>query len=83
MELSKKTTILLTPDLHQRLTRLADLRGTSLGQLVRDACREQYGLRPVEDGLDAVKELEELALPVGPPDEMEEESVPSADELPP
>lgn len=83
MELSKKTTILLTPDLHKRLTRLADLRGTSLGQLVRDACREQYGLRSVEDGLDAVKELEELALPVGPPEEMEEESVPSPDELSP
>ncbi len=81
MELSKKTTILLSPELHERLSRLAELRGTSLGALVREACEEQYGLRPPEERLAAVEELAELDLPVGTPEEMERESVPDPDDL--
>lgn len=83
MELSKKTTILFSPELHDHLTRLAEARGTSLGQLVRDACRQQYGLRSEEERLEAVKELERLELPTGPPEEMERESVPPPEELAP
>ena len=43
MELTKKTTILLSPDLHAHLARTARARRTSLGQLVREACEIQYG----------------------------------------
>lgn len=81
MELSKKTTILFPPDLHDQLVRLADRRGTSLGQLVREACEAQYGLVPPEERLEAVEELRHLSLPVASPDVMERESVPSADDL--
>ena len=35
MELSKKTTILFSPDLHERLAHLAKQRNTSIGELVR------------------------------------------------
>ena len=34
---SHKTTILLTPSLHERLSRLARVRGVSMGQLIRTA----------------------------------------------
>lgn len=44
MELSKKTTILFSPETHERLTELAARRGVSLGELVRDACVAQYGI---------------------------------------
>jgi len=81
MELSKKTTILFPPDLHDQLVRLAGRRGTSLGQLVREACEAQYGLVPPEERLEAVAELRRLSLPVPSPDVMEHESVPSADDL--
>lgn len=81
MELSKKTTILLSPELHERLIRLAEHRGTSLGALVRRACEVHYGLVPVEARLEAVRELSSLALPVGTPQEMERESMPTAEEL--
>ena len=81
MELSKKTTILLTPDLHRQLTRLASLRGTSLGHLVRRACELQYGLSSTEERLAAVERLAALRLPVGTPEEMARESQPSPDEL--
>jgi len=83
MELSKKTTILFPPDLHSRLLRLAKQKGTSLGDLVRSACERQYGLATLEDRLAAVEALAALDLPVGSPEEMARESVPTPEELMP
>lgn len=81
--LSKKTTILFPPDLHDRLARLARQRGTSLGELVRTACEKQYGLFSQEDRLDAVEELAGFALPVGEPHEMKKQSAVPPEELMP
>ena len=81
MELSKKTTILFTPELHERLARLARQKGVSLGELVREACERQYGLLSPEDRRAAVRELAELALPVGDTRSMKEESVATPDDL--
>ena len=80
MELSKKTTILLSPDMHERLARLASERNTSMGQLVREACEKQYGDLSVEERLVAVRRLGTLNLPVGSVDQMKRESVPDPDE---
>src|ERR1700674_5322955 len=49
--LTKKTTILLSPELHERLTRLAQQKGTSLGELVRSACKREYGGATAEEKL--------------------------------
>ena len=81
MELSKKTTILLSPDTHQQLTELAARRGVSLGTLVREACVAQYGLADPETREAAVTALGQLSLPVGTPRDMKRESVPDADSL--
>ena len=81
MELTKKTTILFPPALHDRLARLAEHRGTSLGDLVRRACEVQYGLLPVEARREAVRELASLSLPVGDPATMKRESVPRPEDL--
>ncbi len=75
MELRKKTTILFSEALHQRLKRIAEERGVSLGQLVRRACEQQYGLVSTSDRLAAVEALAELRLPVGTPAEMKREAV--------
>lgn len=81
MELSKKTTILFPPALHDRLSRLAAHRGTSLGELVRQAVVSEYGLVPEETRVEAVRELAALGLPVGTPKEMKMESVPKSEDL--
>ncbi len=80
MELSKKTTILLSPDMHERLARLASERNTSMGQLVREACEKQYGDLSVEERLAVVRRLGTLNLPVGSVEQMKRESVPGPDE---
>jgi len=81
MGLTKKTTILFPPDLHARLVHLARQRRTSLGELVRVACERQYGLASREERLAAVRDLASLNLPVGTPEEMARESVPTPEEL--
>ena len=81
MELTKKTTILFPPDLYARLKTLAERKGTSMGELVRRACEEQYSLYSAEDRVAAVRELAGFSLPVGTPEEMERESVPDPEDL--
>ncbi len=83
MELTKKTTILFSPDLHDQLSRLARQLGTSLGELVRRACEAQYRLSSREDRLAAVRDLEAMSLPVSEPEEMKHESMPDPAELMP
>ena len=80
MELSKKTTILLSPDLHEKLTRLAAQNAVSLGELVRRACEKQYGIVSSEDRLAAVRSLGALTLPVADPKAMKAEAVPKPDD---
>jgi len=77
MELTKKTTILFSPALHDRLTRLAASRGWSLGELVREACERQYGVVGSAQQAEAAAALAKLSLPVGTPGEMKLESVPN------
>lgn len=73
---SHKTTILLTATLHERLTRLARLRGVSMGHLIRSAVEAQYGLVDSEERLAAVHALGALALPVDTVAAMKVESEP-------
>lgn len=81
MELTKKTTILFTPELHRRLSQLAARRGRSLGDLVREACELQYGVVGSSDQLAAVGALARLELPVGTPAAMKRESVAEPEKL--
>jgi predicted DNA-binding protein len=82
MALSHKTTILLSETLHRRLTQLAQERGESLGELVREACERQYGLSDERARLAAVEALGVMRLPVGPVEEMIAESVADPQDLP-
>jgi predicted DNA-binding ribbon-helix-helix protein len=74
VELAHRTTILLTPALHDRLTRLARQRGVSMGALIRAAVEAQYGGTTSAERLAALEELTALALPVGSTAAMKAES---------
>jgi predicted DNA-binding protein len=80
--LEKKATILFPPDLYSRLARLAERRGSSVGELVREACVAQYFRSSVRDRLAAVQEIAGLSLPVSSVEEMERESVLAPEALP-
>lgn len=80
--LTKKTTILFPPDLYDRLASLAERRHSSVGELVREACRVQYSLVSPSGRLSLVDQLGALQLPVGTPEEMERESVGPVERLP-
>jgi hypothetical protein len=82
MELIKKTTILFPADLYGQLARLAQQRKTSVGELVRDACRVQYRLSSRDERRALVSQLAALSLPVGSPGKMKRESVPHVEPLP-
>lgn len=83
MELSRKTTILMSPALHDRLVRLAQRRGVSMGHLIRQAVVGQYGWIDADERLEAVRELGALSLPVGSTAAMKVESNPIESEPPP
>jgi hypothetical protein len=82
MELVKKATILFPPDLYDDLARLAKRSNTSVGDLVRSACRKQYGLSHARERIAAVRQLAALSLPTGSPEQMERESLPAPEPLP-
>lgn len=82
MGLTHKTTVLLSEALHRQLTQLAEERGQSLGELVRQACERQYGVVDADARLAAVEAMEAMRLPVGPVEKMIAESVEDVRDLP-
>lgn len=77
MELSKKTTILLSEEGHRQLSALASRKGVSMGQLIREACEQVYGVVDADERVSAISALAALSLPVGTPAAMKRESVPT------
>ncbi len=83
MEHSKNITILFSPEQHRQLVRLADQSKTSIGELVRSACKKQYGLVSSDERIFAVKELSALHLPVRNVKKMKQESNPGLNRIEP
>ncbi len=81
MDLSKKTTVLFSQDLHKKLKNLAHARKRSMGDLIRTACEKQYHLSSVDESLQAVEELARLDLPVSSLSEIKKQLNPSPKDL--
>ncbi len=72
MELNKKTTILFSQKQFQLLKRIAAVRRTSIGELIRKACEHEYGLVHTSEAVDA---LAGLSLPAYDIEQMKAEIV--------
>lgn len=62
--LTKKTTILFSPDLYRQLESLAEASKTSVANLIRQAVIQQYLLADRKKRLAAVQALRKMDLPV-------------------
>ena len=83
MELSKKTTILMSPALHEQLMRVSKETGKSMGELIREACEQRYGGRRTQaEKLAALEALFQLNLPVADVATMKAESIEEPEPLP-
>ena len=71
--LTKKTTILFSPDLYHQLEDIADAAKTSVAELIRRAVVRQYLLSDKKKRLEAVKFLAQIGGPVSDWQTMEEE----------
>ena len=67
----KKTTLLFDEDVYEKLKDKARRDNVSVGGLVREAVATYYGMKTKEDKLKALMKLKDLDLPVGSPEDME------------
>lgn len=73
--LTKKTTILFSPDLYRQLEDIAGAAKASVAELIRRAVIKQYLLSDKKKRLEAVKHLVQIGGPVSDWQTMEEEIV--------
>ncbi|MBI2982432.1 MAG: hypothetical protein HYY44_09140 [Deltaproteobacteria bacterium] len=71
--IEEKTTILLTKSLKVRLARLSKITGKSVAQLLREAAENQYFSASPVRKKEIVRQMSALNIPVGTPEEVEEE----------
>jgi hypothetical protein len=74
----KKTTLLFEENVYKKLKEKAKLENISMGELVREAVVEYYGIKNKEDKIKALKNLTDLKLPVSDYEDMEKEIIKGA-----
>lgn len=73
--LTKKTTILFSPDLYQQLQNAAKVTKTSVAELIRRAVTERYFLSDKKSRLKAVEELSKIGGSASSWEAMEKEII--------
>jgi len=76
---SRRVQLRLTPEQHERLRALAEVRGCSLSALIREAIERVYFAEPAEGlgleaRLEAVRKMAALRMPVADWEQMEREA---------
>ncbi|MFA4889752.1 MAG: CopG family transcriptional regulator [Candidatus Omnitrophota bacterium] len=73
--LTKKTTILFSPDLYHQLKNIAEATKTSVAQLIRQAVIRQYLLSDKKKRMEAVAHLTKIGGPVSDWETIEQEII--------
>lgn len=74
----KKTTLLFEENVYKKLKEKSKLENISMGELVREAVIEYYGIKNKEEKMKALKNLIDLKLPVSDYEDMEKEIIAGA-----
>ena len=74
--LTRRVQVLFSPDQIARLQAIAQVKGESVGALIRKAVETVYLHHEPEKRREAVKRMADLSLPVGDWEQMERESMP-------
>jgi len=62
----KKTTLLFEEQAYKKLQEKSKLEKTSVGELVREAVTNYYGIKSSKEKMDALQKLGSLNMPVSP-----------------
>ncbi|MBM3700407.1 MAG: ribbon-helix-helix protein, CopG family [Actinobacteria bacterium] len=71
----KKTTLLFEEQAYKKLQEKSKLEKTSVGELVREAVTNYYGIKSSKEKMDALQKLGSLNMPVSDYKEMEKDII--------
>lgn len=71
----KKTTLLFEEQIYKRLQEKAKAEKLSIGELVREAVKNYYGIKSRKEKMDALKKLSQMNMPVSDYEEMEKDII--------
>jgi len=71
----KKTTMLFEENMYKKLQEKSKMENLSIGELVREAVTNYYGIKSSKEKMEALEKLSKMNLPVSDYDEMEKDIV--------
>ena len=71
----KKTTMLFEENMYKKLQEKSKMENLSIGELVREAVTNYYGIKSSKEKMEALEKLGKMNLPVSDYDEMEKEII--------
>jgi len=71
----KKTTMLFEENMYKKLQEKSKMENLSIGELVREAVTNYYGIKSSKEKMEALEKLGKMNLPVADYDEMEKDII--------
>jgi hypothetical protein len=71
----KKATLLFDEEVYEKLREKSVNSNISMGELVREAVASYYGIKNKEEKTKALHNLKSMNLPIGSPEEIEEQII--------
>lgn len=71
----KKTTLLFEEQTYKKLKEKSKVEKTSIGELVREAVANYYGIKSNREKMEALKKLSQMNMPVSDYEEMKKDII--------